>query len=91
MCPLKKNFFNDYLWVLNAVPHDFFPVLINGFEKSSFIRNLLHDVLGGKDGLQVKPLDLHLQPFVYGLLDTKQTLLPNLRLRNNQINPCGKK
>ena len=83
-----KVFCDEYLRVLNAVPHDLLPVLVNSLEKSSLFRDLLHDVLRGEDGLQIKPLGLHLQPFIYGLLDMKQALLPELRSQSKQSDLC---
>lgn len=77
-----------YLRVLNTVPHDLFPVFVNSLEKSSLLWNLLHDVLRGEDRLQIKPLGLHLQPFIYGFLDTKKTLLPYLITQNKLSNLC---
>ena len=73
------NTFVKYLRVPNAVPHDLFPVFVNSLEKTSLFWNLLHDVLRGEDWLQVQPLGLHLQPLIYGFLNTKQTLLPLLK------------
>lgn len=68
--------------------HDLLPVFVNRFEEPPLLRDLLHDVFRREDGLQVKPLGLHLQPFIYGLLDTKQTLLPFLRSYDKQLNLC---
>lgn len=82
------TFFDNYPRVLNAVSHDLLPVFVNRFEEPPLLRDLLHDVFRGEDGLQVKPLGLHLQPFIYGLLDTKQTLLPFLRSYNKQLKLC---
>lgn len=53
-------FFNDYLRVLHAVSHDLFPVFVNSLEESPLFWNLLHDILRREDGLQIKPLGLHL-------------------------------
>lgn len=60
-----------YLRILYTVSHDVFPGFVDSLEKPSLFWNLLHDVLRGEDGLQVKPLSLNLQPFIYSFLDTK--------------------
>ena len=64
--------------VLERVPHDVLPVAVDDEEEPAFLRHLLHDVLRAKDGLQVEPLGLHLEPLVDRLLDPHQTLLPLL-------------
>lgn len=68
-----------YLWVLDTVSHDLFPVFIHNLEESSLLWDLLHDVFRREDWLQVKPLSLYPLPFIYGFLDMKKVLLPVLK------------
>lgn len=67
-----------HLWILHTVLHHVLPDLVNSLKELPLLRHLLHDVCRTEDGLQVEPLGLHLEPLVYGVLDTDKALLPSL-------------
>ena len=77
---------NTHMRVLDSVLHDVAPVAVDGLEQPSFLRHLLHDVLGGEDRLEIKPLRLHFEPLVNRLLNADQALLPFLQ--NGKIMQC---
>lgn len=74
-----------HLWVVHTVFHDIPPMLVYNLKKTALLRHLLHDVLWTEDGLQVKPLTLYLQPLIYSVLDTDQTLLPGLMWKSKVV------
>jgi len=40
-----------YLRIFHSIFHDFLPVSVYNLEESTLLWHLLHDVLGGEDGL----------------------------------------
>ena len=66
----------SYERLLNGVLHDLSPVVVDHLEHLTFLGHLLHNVLGREDRVEIQPLSLDLEPFVYRLLDSNHPLLP---------------
>lgn len=56
--------------------HDVTPVLVHSGEAPALFWHLSHDVRGGKDGLQVQPGRLDLQPLIQDVLQHHQLAFP---------------
>lgn len=73
-----ENNIVTYMRILASKFHHILPVSIDSREESTFLRHLLVDVFRWENRFQIEPLSLHLQPLVYRLLDTDQSVLPFL-------------
>ena len=78
-CCTGRNTTVTDLGVPDGELHDLLPVAVYNLEEASLLGHLLHDVLGGEDGLEVEPLGLHLEPLIDRVLDPDQPVLPFLQ------------
>lgn len=70
----------EHLGVLHHLVHRAPPRCVNCLELAALIRHLLHNVLRPKDGLQVQPALLALEPLVQDLLGQVQLRFPQPHL-----------
>jgi hypothetical protein len=77
--PLEKNITAaslDYLGRLFSPDHDIFPELVNKHELFGFSWELLLDILGIENVLQVHPRLLENKPLINAVRDVSKFLLP---------------
>ena len=67
--------------VLLRLLHGGLPLHVDVLEHLALVRQLLPDVAGVEDALEVHPVPLDVQPLVEGLLEEQEVLLPLLHLR----------
>ena len=66
----------DYVPRLERLRHNLLPVLVDRLEALRLLRQLLGDVAGGEDGLEVEPHRLHLDPLLEDVTHRREFVDP---------------